>query len=204
MNYRKATASPLDQSILTRPDTIQLIQQILMLVQNKVNPRGFMMNQGGMGRGGMRRPMNQGQQHNGGRRHGSQPPVQQPMQPYQQPVAPMAPPTIPAQVAPQQTIVIGGLTPLANPDPYVNDYNMRGCQYIPAVNPQNPNYKNMIGEYIYEYVEKIVGDEKAPKVTGMLIDLPIEEIKQYLYDFSKLHQKAHEAVSVLNQMAMNP
>jgi cell division protein FtsW (lipid II flippase) len=44
----------------------------------------------------------------------------------------------------------------------------------------------MIGEYIYEYVEKIVGDEKAPKVTGMLIDLPIEEIKQYLDDFSKL------------------
>lgn len=36
MNYRKATAAPIDSSILARPDTIQLIQQILMLVQNKM------------------------------------------------------------------------------------------------------------------------------------------------------------------------
>ncbi len=35
----------------------------------------------------------------------------------------------------------------------------------------------MIGEFIYEYVEKIVGEEKARKATGTLIDLPIEEIK---------------------------
>ena len=71
---------------------------------------------------------------------------------------------------------------------------------MPAVNPQNPNYKNMIGEFIYEYVEKFVGEERAPKVTGMLIDLPTDEIKGYLYDLTKLHQKASEAVNVLNQM----
>ena len=54
---------------------------------------------------------------------------------------------------------------------------MRGTTLIPAVNNTNPNYKNMVGEFIYDYVEKFVGEERAPKVTGMLIDLPIDEIK---------------------------
>jgi len=30
-----------------------------------------------------------------------------------------------------------------------------------------------VGEIIYDYIEKMVGSEKAPKITGMLIDLPI-------------------------------
>jgi hypothetical protein len=34
----------------------------------------------------------------------------------------------------------------------------------------------------------------------MLIDLPIEEIKGYLYDFAKLYQKIGEAVTLLNQL----
>lgn len=63
--------------------------------------------------------------------------------------------------------------------------------------PQNPNYKSIVGEFIYEYVEKFVGDQRAPKITGMLIDLPIEEIKAYLYDFSKLYQKISDAVNLL-------
>lgn len=114
----------------------------------------------------------------------------------------MVPPQIiPNQAAPQQ-ILVSGLTPMASADPFVNDYNMKGCTFIPAVNPQNPNYKNLVGEFIYEYVEKIVGEDKAPKVTGMLIDLPVEEIKQFLFDFSKLIQKANEAVNVLVQMQM--
>ncbi len=43
--------------------------------------------------------------------------------------------------------------------------------------PSEPNYKAIAGEFIYEYVEKFVGDHRAPKITGMLIDLPIDEIK---------------------------
>lgn len=34
----------------------------------------------------------------------------------------------------------------------------------------------------------------------MLIDLPIEEIKAYLYDFSKLYQKIGEAIALLSQL----
>jgi len=60
---------------------------------------------------------------------------------------------------------------------------------IPAVNPANPHYKGQVGEFIYEFVEKIAGEEKAPKITGMLIDLPIGEIQAYLVDFGKLQIK---------------
>jgi hypothetical protein len=68
---------------------------------------------------------------------------------------------------------------------------------VPAVVPQNPNYKEQVGEFIYEYVEKIAGDEKAPKITGMLIDLPMEEIRGYLTDYSKLQGKISEAHQLL-------
>ena len=64
----------------------------------------------------------------------------------------------------------------------------------------NPNYKNMAGEYIYEYVNRFVGDEKAGRITGLLIDLPIEEIKAYLYDFNRLFMKVGEANNFLMQV----
>ena len=77
------------------------------------------------------------------------------------------------------------------------EYNARGFQLVPAVVPQNPNYKAQVGEFIYEFVEKIAGEEKAPKITGMLIDLPVEEIKGYLVDFGKLQAKISEANTLL-------
>ena len=69
---------------------------------------------------------------------------------------------------------------------------------VPAVTPGNPNYKGQVGEFIYEYVEKIAGEDKAPKITGMLIDLPIPEIQSYLVDFAKLGQKISEANHLLS------
>ena len=92
----------------------------------------------------------------------------------------------------------GPQAPLPNVDPVINTYNQKGFGYLPAVVPENPNYKAIVGEFIYEYVEKFVGEGRAPKITGMLIDLPIEEIKGYLYDFSKLYQKIGDAVNLLN------
>jgi hypothetical protein len=68
---------------------------------------------------------------------------------------------------------------------------------IPAVVPQHPNLTEMVGEFIYSYVEKFVGDAMAGKVTGMLLDLKQEEIKKYLYDFTYLYQKIGEAANIL-------
>lgn len=61
----------------------------------------------------------------------------------------------------------------------------------------NPNYKGTVGENIFEFVEKIAGEEKAPKITGMLIDLPLEEIVGYLKDYNKLEEKVREAMILL-------
>ena len=36
--------------------------------------------------------------------------------------------------------------------------------------------KDMVGNTIYKHVEKLVGDQRAPKITGMLIDLPESEL----------------------------
>ena len=124
-------------------------------------------------------------------------------QPIPQPVQAMPQP-LQAQ-APQVVIATQGLqgpsTPLAHADPYVYNYNQRGFGLLPAIVPENTNYKRMVGEFIYEYVEKLVGEDKAPKITGMLIDLPIEEIKGYLYDYAKLYQKIGEAIALLVQLS---
>ena len=44
---------------------------------------------------------------------------------------------------------------------------------LPAVQERNPNLKDQVGSIIFDYIEKMVGQERAPKVTGMLIELPI-------------------------------
>ena len=36
--------------------------------------------------------------------------------------------------------------------------------------------KEMVGKAIYKHVEKLVGDQRALKITGMLIDLPEAEL----------------------------
>ena len=54
---------------------------------------------------------------------------------------------------------------------------------IYGVVPANPKIKDFVGNFIYPYVEKFVGKDKAGYVTGLLIDLDINMIKGYLYDF---------------------
>jgi hypothetical protein len=77
---------------------------------------------------------------------------------------------------------------------------MKGFSMLPGIVPQNPNLKHFVGEFIYEYVEKFVGEDLAPKITGMLIDLPLDEIKGYLYDFNRLLYKVGEANNFLLQV----
>ena len=43
-------------------------------------------------------------------------------------------------------------------------------------NADRKEKKEIVGNTIYKHVEKIVGDQKAPKITGMLIDLPEAEL----------------------------
>jgi hypothetical protein len=50
------------------------------------------------------------------------------------------------------------------------------------VNEHNPNYKQTVGSAIFEFVQNLV-EAYAPKVTGMLIDLPVVEIQKYMVNF---------------------
>jgi hypothetical protein len=210
MNFRKQTApANIDPALLQRPESLHLIQYILMLLQKSINgrvPQFNNNNRGGPmgyngGPNGARPQRIQGQGNFNNRAH-SGAPRQQPMmqQPGAQPIIPQQQIAAPPQVMVATTGIAGGpQAPMMNQDPMINAYNQRGFTLLPAITPENPNYKSMVGDFIFDYVEKFVGPERAPKITGMLIDLHMEEIKAYLYDFSKLYQKIGEAVALLSQ-----
>jgi hypothetical protein len=64
----------------------------------------------------------------------------------------------------------------------------------------NPNYKTLVGGAIYEFVFSLV-EGLAPKVTGMLIDLPVPEIQKYLVNFDLFLQRVSQAIQLLQQQA---
>lgn len=213
-NSRSATQQSIDPSILQRPDTIQLIQQILVYLQRSFNPR--QMNNSNYQRPGGNNGGNYRQGPNGNRMNqqpgapggynnrGPRGPINQTVP---QAMPPMSAPQAAFQqvAAPQVVINTAGMegpsAPLPNIDPMIANYNQKGFSLLPAIVPENPNIKRFVGEFIYEYVEKFVGEERAPKITGMLIDLPLPEIKGYLFDFTKLYGKIGEAVAILSQLA---
>jgi hypothetical protein len=59
--------------------------------------------------------------------------------------------------------------------------------------------RDLIGNAIYETVEKITGLERAPKVTGMLIDLSEAELNQAISTYENLEKKVTLALSLLKQ-----
>jgi hypothetical protein len=81
------------------------------------------------------------------------------------------------------------------------EYLSRTQQIIPSVQERNPHLKDTVGHLIYSYVEEIVGTNKAPKITGMLIELPVAQIKQYMQSYDALQHRVMEAEQLLtNQM----
>lgn len=76
--------------------------------------------------------------------------------------------------------------PITHTDPFINNYNQKGFELFPQVIPGNPNLRETVGEFIYLYVVKLIGVQKAPAITGMIIDLPHEAIRCYLADFLAL------------------
>ena len=57
---------------------------------------------------------------------------------------------------------------------------------MPIINciiEMNPNYKVTAGDAIFAFVSKLIGPDGAPKVTGMLIGLPVAEIQKFFCNF---------------------
>lgn len=58
--------------------------------------------------------------------------------------------------------------------------------------------KFVVGNTIYRHVEKIVGEDKAPKITGMLIDLPEIELNFSISSWNNFEQKVISAYQLIS------
>ena len=54
--------------------------------------------------------------------------------------------------------------------------------------PENLNYKYQVGVVLSEHIGIFAG-ARTPKVTGMLIDLSIEDVKLIMQDYSLLQNR---------------
>jgi len=57
--------------------------------------------------------------------------------------------------------------------------------------------KEIIGTAIYKHVKAMVGDQHAPKVTGMIIDLDPVELNMSIQNFADLQNKVNSAMQLL-------
>lgn len=54
--------------------------------------------------------------------------------------------------------------------------------------------KQMIGTAIYRYVTTMVGEDFSPKITGMIIDLPLGDLNYSISTLETLQSKVKSAV----------
>lgn len=116
--------------------------------------------------------------------------MNKPQQPRPQPGARQPMPVMTQQppmpiMAQQQPMPTQQPVPMAN-----NTQNRAAAAWMekiskirPSVRQENPNYKQMLGNEIYQDIHQMLGPEKAPKITGMLLELQLPEIHQYLSSY---------------------
>lgn len=66
---------------------------------------------------------------------------------------------------------------------------------------QKQRKQELVGNLIYDYVERIVGEEYAPKLTGMLIDLPDAELNRAILTLNNLKEKIKIGLDLLIKTA---
>lgn len=54
--------------------------------------------------------------------------------------------------------------------------------------------KQIIGTHIFRYVTNLVTQEYSPKITGMIIDLPVADLNYSVSTLETLHLKVKSAV----------
>lgn len=62
-----------------------------------------------------------------------------------------------------------------------------------------PKRRELIGNIIYDHIERIVGMEKAPKLCGMVIDLPQAELYESLHSLETLTAKVKVGADLLKE-----
>jgi len=59
--------------------------------------------------------------------------------------------------------------------------------------------KDVVGNCIYKHVDRLVGPGLAPKITGMLIDLPDVELNFSVSSWSNFESKVLSAFQLVSQ-----
>lgn len=105
-----------------------------------------------------------------------------------------------------QSMVSGGTSvtsvPLQVTPQYANSYQAEIQAMFTSnefKNTDQHDKKELVGNTIYKHVEKIVGESKAPKITGMLIDLPEAELNFSISTWNNLYQKVQSAFALITE-----
>jgi len=101
-----------------------------------------------------------------------------------------------APVPPQGGMPQPGMINMAPMDD-ATKFQQEAQRLLPSVQERNQYLKEHVGHLIYDFVQKIIGVEKAPKITGMLIELPVVQIREYLSSLDALKIKVTEANNLL-------
>lgn len=72
-------------------------------------------------------------------------------------------------------------------------FNNLTDKIIASISKINPNYKELLSINIYQIILRLVGVEYASKVTDILIDQPIINIKNYMKSFNEFTERVEDA-----------
>lgn len=89
------------------------------------------------------------------------------------------------------------MTLASGQDPTVQAFYNNTLKIVPSVKADNPHLKQSVGNAIFDFVTKLKGSALAPKITGMLIDLPLEETQHFLSNYAEFTKKVDEAARLL-------
>lgn len=84
-------------------------------------------------------------------------------------------------------------------DPRSQEFYSRTMPIFAAITEINPTYKQTVGSQIFQFVTQLVGQDFGPKITGMLIDLPIAEIQKFCTNYDLFQQRVQQAQQLLTQ-----
>ena len=93
----------------------------------------------------------------------------------------------------------GGAMGATPSNPVAAQYQQVAAKISGQISEKNPYLKERVGEAIFPFIKNLVGNERVPKITGMLIELPVEQIKQYMFSYDNLVMKVKEADDLISQ-----
>jgi len=79
------------------------------------------------------------------------------------------------------------------------EYYNQAVLIMSAIVPHNPTLKQNVGNVIFPFVSRLIGSEKAPKITGMLVDLNIDDLRKQLLSFDFFEGNIRKALEMLEK-----